>query len=83
MIDGIMTGEAALAHIRTLAYQGRRVLGIGGFRVVPEGHMASLDLILDLSIVPMPIEEALSRAGAFVADHDAEGVLFEVVSDGG
>jgi hypothetical protein len=58
------------------------VLGIDGFRVVPEGYIASLDLILDLSIAPMPLEEAASRASAFIAHHAAEDVLFEVVSDG-
>lgn len=82
MIRSGMAGEAALAHVHALASQGHRVLDVDGFRVVPEGYMASLDLILDLSLAPMPIEEAVSRANAFIADHAAEDVLFEVVSGG-
>lgn len=58
------------------------MLGVDGFRVVPEGHMASLDLILDLSLVPMPVYEASLRASAFIAENAARDVLFEVVSDG-
>lgn len=81
MIDGGMTGEAALAHVQTLASPARRLLGIEGFRMVPESYIELLDLMLSLSIVPIPIEAA-ARASAFVADYAADDVLFEIVSDG-
>lgn len=81
MDEGRLGAESAIAIIADLAAQGHLILGIDGFRIVPTGHMASLDLILDLSFQPRAVEEAARLATAFVTEHAAPDVLFEVVSD--
>ena len=81
MSNGRLTAAAAVAHVQALLARGHRVLGIDGFRVVPGGHLAALDLILDLSGCHLRVEEAASQALAFIEAHAGDDVLFEVVSD--
>lgn len=71
----------ALERIKAATECGDRVLGVDGFRVVPGGLAAPLNLILDLSVKPMTRELAAAEAAEFVALHGADDVVFEVVVD--
>ena len=77
-----MPAADAIAQIKAAARAGRRVLGVDGFKVVPEGHLASLDLILDLSTRPMTHAAAAETAIEFIAARSADDMLFEVVIEG-
>jgi transcriptional regulator GlxA family with amidase domain len=72
----------ALERIRSASENGARILGVDGFRVVPEGFIAALDLVLDLSVRSMSIEAAATAAEQFITSRAADDVLFEVVMEG-
>jgi hypothetical protein len=79
MLNDKLDGNEAVRRIRSCAEEGRRILGIDGFRVVPDGHIAALDLILDLSSRPMTLSDAAKQAEEFVRSHRADDVIFEIV----
>jgi len=76
----MLNAADAVERIRSFRLAGRQVLGIDGFQIVPDGHIARLDLILDLSLQPMAAEAAEMAALQFVAANDADDVMFEVVA---
>jgi len=71
----------ALALIRKYADKGVRVLGIEGFVVVPQGLLAGLDLILDVSDAKTSPSEASVIAESFVRTNDRPNVVWEVWGD--
>lgn len=83
MFAGKLIASDAVELIRSAVKNGHRVLGVDGFRVVPEGFVASLDLILDLSVGPTPMLVAATAAIQFVTSHAADDVVFEVVVEDG
>lgn len=56
----------AIACIRKCVEDGVQILGLDGFVVVPEGFMAALDLLLDVSAQNLTVTQAASEAEAFV-----------------
>lgn len=77
----MLNGADATARIRSSARDGWKVLGVDGFRLMPEGYVASLDLILDLSSSGLTAEAAEAEALGFISKHAAADVMFEVVTD--
>ena len=75
--DRVNTSEA-IACIRKCAEDGVKILGLDGFVVVPEGFVAALDLLLDISGQNLATEEAAARAEAFVRAKARPDVLWEV-----
>jgi hypothetical protein len=75
--DRVNTSEA-IASIRKCAEDGVQILGLDGFVVVPEGFMASLDLLLDVSGQSLTVEQAAAEAEAFVGSKGRPDVLWEV-----
>jgi hypothetical protein len=82
LIEKLVAADA-VERIKSATDRGGRILGIDGFRVVPEGFVASPDLILDLSTRPMARDDAAAAAISFVAVHEARDVVFEVVIERG
>jgi hypothetical protein len=70
-----------LALIAKYARDGVRVLGVEGFVTVPEGYIAYLDLILDVSAPEVSSAEGWATADAFVREKDRPNVLWEVWID--
>jgi hypothetical protein len=70
----------AVERVRSCTLAGGQVLGIDGFQIVPDGHVGRLDLILDLSRQPMTVKAAEMGALQFIAAHEADDVMFEVVA---
>lgn len=79
MIERLTAGET-VERIRALQQQDQLILGVDGFRSVPGGYVASLDLILDLSTRALSVNEAASQAEQFVAREGGDDVTFEIVS---
>lgn len=79
MLAERLSGADAVERIVSITACGCRVLGVDGFRVVPEGFEAALDLILDLSTKPTPRQQAAEEAKKFIVLHAADDVFFEVV----
>jgi hypothetical protein len=52
LIEKLIAADAA-ARIAAATARGGRVHGVDGFHVVPNGFVASLDLVLDLSNRPL------------------------------
>jgi hypothetical protein len=52
---------------------------VDGFRIVPEGYMASLDLVLDVSDKLLTFDVAAARTIEFIRSNAASDVVFEVV----
>jgi hypothetical protein len=75
-----LPGQAAIQRIRNHRERNELVLGVDGFRTVPGGNMASLDLILDLSTERLSVTDAAAQAEAFVMANAADDVTFEVVA---
>jgi hypothetical protein len=75
-----LKAQAAIERIRSHRDRDELVLGVDGFRTVPEGDIASLDLILDLSTKPLSVDDAAAQAEAFVIANAADGTTFEVVA---
>lgn len=73
-----LNAENALRMIEAAAAENRRVLGVDGFRIVPDGYVAALDLILDVS-PDNAAEVALAKATAFIRANSSEEVVFELV----
>lgn len=73
-----LNAENALRMIEAAAAENRRVLGADGFRIVPDGYVAALDLILDVS-TDNAAEVALAKATAFIRANSSEEVVFELV----
>jgi hypothetical protein len=67
--------------MRRLAQAGILILGVEGFVVVPDGVIAPIDLILDLSSMDVSVSEAAREAEAFVAASARENVVWEIVAD--
>lgn len=76
-MDKVNTPEA-IASIRACAQAGVRVLGLDGFVVAPEGFVAPLDLLLDVSGRGLSAAEAAAQAEAFVRSNASSEVLWEV-----
>jgi hypothetical protein len=76
-----VTAPDAIALIRKLTKAGVQILGVDGFVVVPEGFMADLDLMLDVSERPMTAEEAAAETKAFIDKHARSDVVWEVWAD--
>ncbi|MCW2410583.1 MULTISPECIES: hypothetical protein [unclassified Sphingobium] len=74
-----MSARDAVALITAAGRANCKVLGVDGFQIVPEGHLASLDLILDLSTRPMTRAAAAETAIAFITARSTSDMLFEVV----
>jgi hypothetical protein len=68
----------AIASIRKCADEGVQILGLDGFVVVPEGFVAALDLLLDVSGRNLTVEEAAAEAEAFVTSKARPDVRWEV-----
>ncbi|AXU21276.1 hypothetical protein C7W88_20430 (plasmid) [Novosphingobium sp. THN1] len=79
MLTTILKADEAVRQIETAIRGNRRVVGVDGFRVVPQGIIAALDLILDVSSEPMEPEEAAIKSIQFIYLNAADDVLFEVV----
>ena len=75
--DRVKTSEAT-ASIRKCAQDGVRILGVDGFVVVPEGFVAALDLILDVSERNLTVAQAAAEAETFVNSKARPDVLWEV-----
>jgi hypothetical protein len=73
-----VTSSQAITSIRECAEAGLRVLGVDGFVVVPDGFVAALDLVLDVSNRNLGVEEAATEAEAFVVSKARPEVLWEV-----
>lgn len=73
----VETSEA-IATIRKCADEGVKILGLDGFVVVPEGFIASLDLLLDTSGRNFTVKEAAAQAEGFVTANGRPDVLWEV-----
>jgi len=71
----------AIASIRECVRAGVQILGLDGFVVTPEGFMADLDLMLDVSERPMTVEEAATEAEAFINKNARSDVVWEVWTD--
>lgn len=78
LIERLIAADAA-ERIASATACGGRVLGVDGFRVVPEGFVAALDLILDLSGRTITRQQAAEEATSFIVSHGAVDVVFEVV----
>ncbi len=87
MLTEMLSADEAVEQIEAAIKCNRLVLGVDGFRIVPEGYEASLDLILDVSRKPITIEAAAATTIEFIRSNAASDVLFEVVNadaeDGG
>ena len=68
----------ALAAIRKCAEDGAQILGLDGFLVAPEGFLAPLDFLLDVSGKGLTAGQAAAQAEAFVLLKDRPDVLWEV-----
>ena len=68
----------AIASIRECAQARVQILGVDGFVVVPEGFVAALDLLLDVSGKNLTIEEAAAEAETFVKAKARPDVVWEV-----
>ena len=79
MLTDMLTADEAVKQIESAVASNRRVLGVDGFRIVPEGYEAALDLILDVSNKPMTFETAAARTVEFIRSNEASDVVFEVV----
>lgn len=79
MLTAFMKADEAVRQIETAIRGNRRVVGVDGFQVVPQGIIAALDLILDVSSEPMEPEAAAIKSIQFIRLNAAEDVLFEVV----
>jgi hypothetical protein len=67
-----------IASIRKCAQDGVRILGVDGFVAVPEGFVASLDLLLDVSGQNLTVDEAAAEAATFVQAKSRPDVVWEV-----
>jgi hypothetical protein len=75
--ERVNTSEA-IASIRKCAEDGVQILGLDGFVIVPEGFMAALDLLLDVSGQSLTVEQAAAEAEAFVRSKGRPNILWEV-----
>jgi hypothetical protein len=60
-----------------------QILGVDGFVVVPEGFIAALDLILDVSERNLTVAQAAAEAETFVNSKARPDVLWEVWTEVG
>ena len=74
-----LKADDAVRRIEAAVRGNRRVFGVDGFRVVPQGYMAALDLILDVSNEPMEPEAAADKTIQFIRLNAADDILFDVV----
>lgn len=75
-----LNADAAVRHISALREQNRVILGVDGFRCLPGGYIASLDLILDLSPRPLSASQSATEAERFVIANAHDDVTFEITS---
>lgn len=73
-----LSADQAIAYLEECRNGNVNVFGVDGFVVVPNGYVASLDLILDLSEPPRTVDEAASQALMFIKEHARPDVLFEI-----
>lgn len=78
-----VNSSQAIASIRECVEARLPVLGVDGFMVVPDGFVADLDLVLDVSNRNLTIEEAAMEAEAFVVSHERPDLVWEVWTEGG
>jgi hypothetical protein len=76
-----LAAAEAISSIRESTRRGVRILGLDGFTIVPEGFRADLDLLLDVSNLPMTSEEAAEASVAFIEQHGRSDVVWEVWTD--
>ncbi|MEO8454223.1 MAG: hypothetical protein ABI454_03620 [Sphingomicrobium sp.] len=57
------------------------ILGVDGFVVVPDGFVAALDLMLDVSGQNLTAAEAAAEAESFVRSKARPDVVWEVCAD--
>lgn len=74
--DRVSTSEA-IACIRKCAEAGVQILGVDGF-VVPDGFVAALDLLLDVSGQNLTVEQAATEAEMFVQSKGRPDVVWQV-----
>ncbi len=74
-----LSAQVAIERVKHHRQQNTLILGVDGFRTVPDGYVAPLDLILDLSTKRLSVKDAAAQAEAFVNAHAADDVTFEVV----
>lgn len=79
MLTDFLKADDAVRQIEAAVRGNRRVFGVDGFRIVPQGYIAALDLILDVSNEPMEPEAAANETIQFIRSNAADDVLFEVV----
>ncbi|MCI4588614.1 hypothetical protein MOK15_00630 [Sphingobium sp. BYY-5] len=75
----MLSTQDALERIKASTQGGQQVLGVDGFKIVPEGYIGLLDLILDLSVHPISPQAAESAALQFVEANARDGVMWEIV----
>jgi hypothetical protein len=75
----MLSSKDALERIKTSTQSGGQVLGVDGFKIVSEGYIGLLDLILDLSVHPISPHAAESAALQFVESHARQGIMWEIV----
>jgi hypothetical protein len=68
----------AIAAIRKCAEDGVQIIGLDGFVAVPDGFLAPLDLLLDVSDKGLTADQAAAQAEGFVLLKDRPNVLWEV-----
>jgi hypothetical protein len=76
-LERVNTSQA-IASIREYAQAGVQILGVDGFVVVPEGFVAAVDLVLDVSGQTLTVEQAAAEAETFVHSKARPDVLWEV-----
>lgn len=79
MLSKMLPADEAEKQIGSAVASNRRVLGVDGFRIIPGGYMAALDLILDVSSKPMTFEMAAAKTVEFIRSNAASDLVFEVV----
>ena len=79
MLTDKLTAAEAVKQIGSAVAGNRRVLGVDGFRILPEGHKAALDLILDVSNKQMTLEAAAAKTVELIRSNTASDVVFEIV----
>lgn len=79
MLTDFLKADDAVRQIEAAIRRNRRVFGVDGFRVVPQGFVAALDLTLDISNELMEPEAAANKSIQFIRSNAADDVLFEVV----
>ena len=76
-----LSADQAIAYMQECIIDNVKVLGVDGFILVPQGYVASLDLILDVSEPSWTIDDANSQAQSFIKEHARPDIVFEIFTE--